>query len=448
MLQMVEVYTRYGMLTVPDRATDLIVRFLDRYGEWAWEEARFVANTLPRNPVRVLDAGAFIGTFGLGIALERSVDFLCLIEANSALIPFLEQNVARNQRGSFCVTEGILGWPAFAFHNGHCDPHNLGATSFVASGDEAPPSSAAQTVFQQRLVTLAELRAEHGNFDLIKLDLEGMELGVLKSDAEHLAHGETSIWVECREDPISLDIAALLLSWGLELYYFAFPAFNADNFRSDPVPILPLAYEAGILAAPKSPPVLDEEMLRHGCILRRVNHQDELKDALWRTPRWGERDWVGAGTAEVVSLAVHKLRGEDFETYLCPGWQPKQLPDKGVWTRLAETEEGLRQAEALAHERLALLESEQERAQNAEARMARACVEALDRLSALGVERDRADGLEKRALAAERRAVEFETSTTWRLTWPLRRIVDGSPRLRAVLRKVHGLASNMFRRWC
>ncbi|RKT44488.1 FkbM family methyltransferase [Thiocapsa rosea] len=444
---MVEVDTRYGKLTVPDKATDLIVRFLDRYGEWAWEEARFVANTLPGDSVRVLDAGAFIGTFGLGIALQRSVDFLCLIEANSALIPLLEENVARNHRGSFCVTEGILGWPAFAFHNGHCDPHNLGATSFVASADETPPSPAAQTVFQQRLVTLAELRAEHGNFDLIKLDLEGMELGVLKSDAEHLAHGETSIWVECREDPISLDIAALLLSWGLDLYYFAFPAYNPDNFRGDPTPILPLAYEAGLLAAPKAPPELDKEMLRHGCILRRVSHLDDLKDALWRTPRWGETAWIRSGTAEVVALAVHKLRGENYETYLGPDWKPKPLPDKGVWARLEETEAGLRRAEALAYERLDLLETEQERARNAEARMARACVEALDRLSELGVERDRAYDFEKRALAAERRAIEIETSTTWRLTSPIRRILDNCPRLRAVLLRTRGVASNLIRRW-
>lgn len=461
---MAEVDTRYGTLTVPDTATDLIGRFLDRYGEWAWEEARFVAGTLPRDRVRILDAGAFIGTFGLGIALQRHVDHLCLIEANSALIPLLEENVARNHKGTFSVIEGILGWPACTFHDGLCDPCNLGATSFVAGGDSATPSPGSQTVFQQRLVTLAELRAVHGAFDLVKLDLEGMELGVLESDAEHLRCGETSIWVECREDPISLDIAALLLSWGLDLYYFAFPAHNPDNFLGDTVSILPLAYEAGILAAPKTPPVLDEEMLRHGCILRRVNHQDDLKEALWRTPRWGERDWVGLGAAEVVALAVHRLRGEEYETYLCPGWQPKPLPDKDVLARLAETEAGLQQAETLAYERLARLEterervqnaeaglrqakerayerlaqleSEQERAQYAEARMARASVEALDRLSALGVERDRADDFEKRALAAERRAIEIEMSTTWRLTSPLRRIIHGSPRLRAVLRRI------------
>ncbi|MFB1487475.1 MULTISPECIES: FkbM family methyltransferase [unclassified Thiocapsa] len=433
---MIEVDTRYGSLTVPDTATDLIGRFLDRYGEWAWEEARFVANTLPGDRVRVLDAGAFIGTFGLGLALQRPIDFLCSIEANGALIPFLKGNIARNYHGTSCVTEAILGWPEFNFHDGHTDPCNLGATSFVAGDEEVPLLSETETVFQERLVTLAELRAEHGAFDLIKLDLEGMELGVLEGDREHLACGKTSIWVECREDPKSLDIASVLLSWGLDLYYFAFPAYNPDNFRGDPVLILPLAYEAGILAAPKSPPVLDGEMLRHGCILRRVNHQDDLKEALWHTPRWGERDWVGLGTAEVIALAVHRLRGEEYETYLCPGWHPKQLPDIGVLARLAETEAGLRKAEKLALERLALLETERKRALSAEARMTHACVEALDRLSDLGAERDRADEFEKRALAAERRTSEIEMSTTWRLTSPLRQILNVSPRLRAVLRRI------------
>src|SRR5262249_13988082 len=69
-----EIVTRYGVLTVPNTSTDVIGRFLARYGEWAWDEVSFLAPLLP-NGAHVLDVGAFVGTFGLGLALRRELGF-------------------------------------------------------------------------------------------------------------------------------------------------------------------------------------------------------------------------------------------------------------------------------------------------------------------------------------------------------------------------------------
>ncbi len=444
------VETRYGLLRVPEGPDDVIGRFLRRYGEWAWDESRFVAGTLPDSGARVLDVGAFVGTFGLGTALQGRLGFLCAVEANGAVAPLLSDNIKRNCPVPAVVVEALVGWPGLEATEGRSKPGNIGSMSFAvaqAGGDQgavAPPPP--------RVVTLAGLRAEHGDFDLVKLDVEGMELDILRGDADHLAQGTTSLWVECNEDPRSLAVAELLLSWGLDLHYFAFPAHNPDNLRGDPVPIFPFAYEAGLLAAPRVAPVLDEVLRSHRCILRPVTCLDDVKNALWRTPRWGAPEWVGARPEELAALATHWVLGEGYETYLQTGSPEGPSVGEGSNHPLERIREGLRSAEALARDRLALLEAERERVVLAETALATASAQALDRLAELGAERERtaaaaaraadlelrAHQLEARASAAEGRAAAVESSTIWRLSAALRRFLGARPRLRAALRRVVG----------
>lgn len=87
--------TRYGQLNVTINDDDLIGRFLTETGEWAFDEASFIASTL-NDGARVLDGGAFLGTFGLGVALRRKLGLLCAVEANPLVLPLLEANLRRN----------------------------------------------------------------------------------------------------------------------------------------------------------------------------------------------------------------------------------------------------------------------------------------------------------------------------------------------------------------
>ena len=426
---MPEVETRYGVLKVPNTDRDTIGRFLARYGEWAWDEICFVAGALPEDGARVLDGGAFVGTFGLGLTLRRRLGFLCLVEANKAVAPLLTDNVRCNCRIPAVVVEAMLTGHGARPTPGWSEPGNLGSMSFtlpppcseVALGLTAPKP--------QRVATLADLRAEHGEFDLVKLDVEGMELDILRADAEYLAGGGTTLWVECNEDPASLAIADLLLSWGLDLYYFAFPAHNPDNVRGDSVPIFPLAYEAGLLASPKVLPTLDDKLRAHRCILRPVRNVEELRDALWRTPRWGMPDWLGAGPEEMAALAGRALRGEGLDAYLAPGWSPAGAPGE-VRLRLSAAEQTMEtereRAEtaeaALAHasaqllDRLSDLGSERERAETAEAALAHASAKLLDRLSELGSERQRAAEAEAKVVDLERCHADLTARLTRRVS--------------------------------
>jgi hypothetical protein len=126
-----EVETRYGVLKVPNTDRDTIGRFLARYGEWAWDEICFVAGALPEDGARVLDGGAFVGTFGLGLTLRRRLGFLCLVEANKAVAPLLTDNVRCNCRIPAVVVEAMLTGHGARPTPGWSEPGNLGSMSFT-----------------------------------------------------------------------------------------------------------------------------------------------------------------------------------------------------------------------------------------------------------------------------------------------------------------------------
>ena len=330
--------TRYGPLETPDHKGDLIQSFLRRYGEWAWLETLFIASILPDH-AHVLDIGAYLGTFGLGLAQLRPLAGLVAVEANPNLIPALHANL-RHAPCPVTIIAALAAAPGTLPLPGRAPAGNASAAAFTpdAEGEPVPAPPCA--------ITLPDLRAQHGPFDLIKLDAEGMEAEILRPDAAHLAQGATTLWAECNEDPRSLDLCALLLSLGLPLHYAAFPAHNPGNHTGDPAPIFPWAYEAGLLAAPRHPPVLTPELQRAHCILQPVRSVPELEEALWRTPRWGMADWPLDDPAALAALAGRTIRNQPRDTFLRSAALLGSRDNEMMWQRLQAAEARAAAAEA------------------------------------------------------------------------------------------------------
>lgn len=303
--------TRYGPLSVPPGDEDLITKFLRNDGEWAFLEATFLARQLPQRP-RVLDLGAYLGTFTLGLAQLTPLSFACLVEGNPDNLQYLNPNIAANLRCPHEVLGAVVVDPERPIAAAHGDPANRGSVSFCA--DTAGPTLGD---VPQDTVSLRALLERHDGFSLVKADVEGMEEQLLASCPDLLRDDSTLIWVECNETPRSLSLLRTLLDTGRPLSYFAWPSHNPGNFRGNAAPILPFAYEAGLLLGAREPR-LDEALLAAGCILRPIGSLEDLRRSLWLTPRWAPRDWLDLPAHEIVGIAGHLQAGARFDDFLMP----------------------------------------------------------------------------------------------------------------------------------
>jgi len=451
---MPEIATRYGRLSVADTASDMIGRCLLRYGEWAQLEIRFVASAIRSPAARICDIGAFVGTFGLGLAQLRSLSGLVFVEPNAIVTPMLRTN-ARLARGiEPIVVEAAIGVPADT-HAASYEPGNLGSFSFAlpAGGGRV---AAVCTVPS---IGLGQLRREHGPFDLVKIDAEGSATSILAGDADGLRQGDCCYWIACDETSDSLEVCGLLLGAGLRLQYFAYPSFSPSNFLKDPEPIYPYAYEAGLWASREASAQLDSALADEGCLLVPITRVEDLRLALWRTPRFGLPEWQGQPAPVLAALAGRALRGEDWETFPAAEAPPPLISVARLRGQIAEAETALtaerlafstRLAEAVAalaaeREAKAALLVELEAAHEAEER-ARQIHAAAEILVADAQERalcseDLQRAAEARASLAEAIVAAVVNSTTWRVTGALRTWLAARPRLarslKAALRPVN-----------
>jgi FkbM family methyltransferase len=343
-------------MNLVDVENDIIGRFLTQYGEWADLEVRFIADNIVDGST-VADIGAYLGTFGIGLSQRKNLESICFIEANARVIPLLQQNVQRNCRAPHNIIEALVNFRGYRSAKGIVERGNLGSLSFAnkdrsASDIEIPVPSAR--------TTLNQLNRRYGPFGFVKLDVEGMEFGILAASRSLLSEGKTTIWAECNENLQSLDLADLLRSTGLKVYYFAFPSFNPDNFRNCPDPIFPFAYEGGLLACSHEPK-FDDSLRAAGCLLKRIDDREMLRQALWRTPRWAPNQMWSEDPEESVALAVHALRAETYANFLV-SQPPTEIVPSEEWSpvlklqnRSRHAEEALSRAEGLVAERDAQL---------------------------------------------------------------------------------------------
>lgn len=308
---MPELSTRYGLLEAFNADDDLISRFLAKYGEWAQYELAFIADCLPRDGA-IADIGAFLGTFGLGVAQLKPISKLCFVDANPVTIPLLCRNVARNLKVPSVVLEAVVGGDGNQ-HQGARVHGNMGSFS-VAQGGLSEGETSACAV---ESVSLRELTERHGPFDLYKIDAEGMEGKILREDIAFLRDTQSAFWLECNSTSASLDLGKLLLDHGFKVFYFAYPAISRENFNGERDREFPFAYEAGLFASKTFTPTMSKELIEAGCVLKEFADVETLREALWLTPRWSPKEWDGRGLHEVVALASHALLGEEYVGFLC-----------------------------------------------------------------------------------------------------------------------------------
>lgn len=303
----VEIPTKYGLLDVFEN--DLISQFLEKYGEWSLLETSLIGTFVSGKTV--FDIGCYLGTFTLAMQ-EYKPKFVLAVDANPNVYPILCRNLARNARIPFATLNRAIGIEGVEFSAAYVDPMNLGSFSL------AQPAMSQDNLRATLLtpISLATLRADFGDYEVLKLDVEGIETAVLQSDAQWIEENKPLIWCECNESPRSLELFDTLKSFGYEIYFYRYRAYNVDNFNGSMDELFPFAHEAGLLAmAPGSKlPLFHEEVIMGN--VRKITTRAELRRELWLTPRWGMSEWEGLSKIELIAMCSRLASRNDFQGFL------------------------------------------------------------------------------------------------------------------------------------
>jgi FkbM family methyltransferase len=210
---------RHGrMIYLPNDV--FIGRALQTYGEWAEGEVAIFRQLLKPGHFAV-DAGANIGVLTLGMAtLVGPQGRVHAFEPQVVLHDLLCRNVALNGHANVVAHRMAAGAAAGTRHVPPLDydrPGNFGGVQLGGEEGDAVPVATVDGLELPRL-------------DLIKADVEGMELDVIKGARESIARFQPAIYVENDRREKSQALIAAILDLGYRLWWHITPLFNPDNF--------------------------------------------------------------------------------------------------------------------------------------------------------------------------------------------------------------------------
>ena len=217
---------RHGLMMFL-RNDNHIGRSLDLYGEYSPLEVELFAQ-LVRPGDWVVDAGANIGALTVPLAGMVGPEGLVLaFEPQRPLFHMLCGNLALNgiehviaRCAAVGAREGTIGVPKLDYRL----TDNFGALALLEGGGTPTP-----------LRTIDGLQLDR--LRLLKIDVEGAELEVLRGASQTIARLRPILYVENDRRDKSSALIAALEAMGYRLWWHPAPLFRPDNFRGDPVDV-------------------------------------------------------------------------------------------------------------------------------------------------------------------------------------------------------------------
>ena len=195
-----------------------------RYGECGEIETVFLESLVSAGDT-VIEVGSNIGVHTVPLAHALGVDgTLIALEPQPAIYRVLCANLALN--GLYRVHPYMLGAGATDHDMSVQDgadafglEHNSGGISLNSTGDG----------LQVKVVRIDELAKGLGRIDLIKIDVEGMELEVIKGATETIRKHRPLLYVENDRLDKSSTMIQAIMALDYRLYWHLPSLFNPDN---------------------------------------------------------------------------------------------------------------------------------------------------------------------------------------------------------------------------
>ncbi len=264
---------------------DPIGRSLREYGEWAQGEIDFLLRLIGPGGV-VLDVGANIGTHT--VAFARHVGHpgrVYAFEPQIRLFELLRTNVHQNSLDNVQLLNlGVadVAGEMILQARDYSQRGNFGAVALrpliprdhTTDGDRV------------RVTTLDHCALDR--CDLIKVDVEGMELQVLLGARKTVSAFRPIIYVECNTAEAGWLAICHMKDHQYEAFLHQVPAFNPSNYFRNNENFFYEAHESNLLFVPSERLAASGGSIADGARLLRVFTLDDLARALLDTPRWGD----------------------------------------------------------------------------------------------------------------------------------------------------------------
>ncbi len=198
-VQSVLIPDRYGNALYCPSVEEPIALVLFANGVYEPDTLAAILRRLPRDGI-YLDVGANIGATALPVARQRSDVRVICIEADPGITTILRRNVAENRLSNITILECLVGPCSKEEVRFYSAPINKFGMGSVGPQFGLPPALLKQVALDECLDGLGIDRV-----DVMKLDVEGAELGVLQGITRRLTGSssptivfEFSDWAEQR----------------------------------------------------------------------------------------------------------------------------------------------------------------------------------------------------------------------------------------------------------
>ena len=214
-----QVPTRFGemCLFLDDPS---IGKSLDLYGEYCYPEIELILNMVNSDSI-VLDVGANIGSHCL--ALAPYVNNIVAFEADKENADLLEINCGLQSADNISVKHLALGNSVGLTGT----KFDFGKTCLSTVTDPDVEITTLDT-----WMTLHELMLLP-KVDFIKIDVEGMELAVLKGGKSLITTVKPSMLIEMQDELKNPAVYDFLIEAGYKIWWYPVATFNAGNYNNN-----------------------------------------------------------------------------------------------------------------------------------------------------------------------------------------------------------------------
>lgn len=228
------VETRHGTMlaNINDR---FVGQSLIQYGEFSRQEAALF-DILVTPGMTVYEIGANVGAHTVHLA--RCAGYVVAVEPQRVPFQTLCANLQLNSLDNVSAFWAACGEKVGALRVAELNPReeaNFGGLEITK------PHPLGSSVVPIMTVDMLAFQVQRGP-DVIKIDVEGMELDVLKGAANAIQSFKPILYVENDRQENSDVLIQHLVSLGYELYWHLPPIFTADNFNTNDQDIWPDKY--------------------------------------------------------------------------------------------------------------------------------------------------------------------------------------------------------------